>query len=49
MMELPENIRETIDLVAAVLRKIERDRVDKDSNPCLYVPDRKGVDKNEQN
>lgn len=33
--ELPENIRQAIDLVAAVLRRIKTKQLDKSPTPCL--------------
>ena len=41
--ELPENIRQAIDLVAAVLRRIKEKRLDKSENPCLYMTEAKGL------
>jgi len=35
--ELPENIRQAIDLVAAVLRRIKAKQLDKSPTPCLYM------------
>ncbi|WP_418392643.1 hypothetical protein [Victivallis lenta] len=35
--DLPENIRQAIDLIAAVLRRIKGKRLDKSENPCLYI------------
>ena len=35
--ELPENIRQTIDLIAAVLRRIKTKELDKRRNKCLYI------------
>ncbi len=35
--ELPENIRQAIDLIAAVLRRIKAKQLDKSPTPCLYM------------
>ena len=41
--ELPENIRQAIDLIAAVLRRIKAKELDKCKNECLYMTKAKGV------
>ena len=41
--ELPENIRQAIDLIAAVLRRIKDKQLDKSEDPCLYMNEAKGV------
>lgn len=41
--ELPENIRQAIDLIAAVLRRIKGKRLDKSEAPCLYMTEAKGL------
>ena len=41
--ELPENIRQAIDLIAAVLRRIKSKELDKRWNECLYMAKTKGV------
>lgn len=41
--ELPENIRQAIDLIAAVLRRIKEKRLDNSKNPCLYMTEAKGL------
>ena len=41
--KLPENIRQAIDLIAAVLRRIKDKRLDKSKNPCLYMTEAKGL------
>ena len=35
--ELPENIRQAIDLIAAVLRRIKAKELDKRRDECLYI------------
>ena len=35
--ELPENIRQAIDLIAAVLRRIKAKELDKRRDKCLYI------------
>ncbi len=41
--ELPENLRQAIDLIVAVLRRIKEKRLDKSENPCLYMTEVKGL------
>ena len=41
--ELPENIRQAIDLIAAVLRRIKAKELDKCRDKCLYIEKSKGV------
>ena len=41
--EVPENIRQAIDLIAAVLRRIKAKELDKRRDKCLYIEKRKGV------
>ena len=41
--ELPENIRQAIDLIAAVLRRIKAKELDKRRDKCLYIEKSKGV------
>ena len=41
--ELPENIRQAIDLIAAVLRRIKAKELDKCRDQCLYIGKSKGV------
>lgn len=41
--ELPENIRQAIDLIAAVLRRIKAKELDKRMDKCLYIEKSKGV------
>ena len=41
--ELPENIRQAIDLIAAVLRRIKAKELDKRRDECLYIEKSKGV------
>ena len=40
--ELPENIRQAIDLIAAVLRRIKAKELDKRRDKCLYIEKSKG-------
>ena len=40
--ELPENIRQAIDLIAAVLRRIKAKELDKRRDECLYIEKSKG-------
>ena len=41
--EYPEHIRQAVDLIAAILRRINASRLDKLQNPCLYMKKAKGV------
>ena len=41
--ENPEHIRQAVDLIAAVLRRIKDRTLDKSQNPCLYMKEAKGV------
>lgn len=41
--ELPENIRQAIDLIVAVLRRIKEKELDKCRDKCLYIEKSKGV------
>ena len=41
--EYPEHIRQAVDLIAAILRRIKASRLDKSQNPCLYMKEAKGV------
>ena len=41
--DLPENIRQAIDLIAAVLRRIKAKELDKRRDKCLYIEKSKGV------
>lgn len=41
--ELPENIRQAIDLIAAVLRRIKAKELDKRRDECLYIEKNQGV------
>lgn len=41
--ELPENIRQAIDLIAAVLRRIKAKELDKRRDKGLYIEKSKGV------
>ena len=41
--ELPENIRQAIDLIAAVLRRIKAIGLDQRTDKCLYIEKSKGV------
>ena len=41
--ELPENIRQAIDLIAAVLRRIKAKELDKRRDEFLYIEKSKGV------
>ena len=40
--ELPENIRQAINLIAAVLRRIKAKELDKCRDQCLYIGKSKG-------
>ena len=35
--ELPENIRRIIDMVSAIVRRIQQKRLDKSASTCLYM------------
>ena len=41
--EYPEHIRQAVDLIAAVLRRIKEKALDKSQNPCLYIAKSEGV------
>ena len=41
--EYPEHIRQAIDLISAVLRRIKEKALDKSQNKCLYITEPKGV------
>ena len=41
--EVPEHIQQSVDLIAAVLRRIKEKALDKSQNPCLYMKEAKGV------
>ena len=41
--EYPEHIRQAVDLIAAILRRIRESRLDNERNKCLYMKDAKGV------
>lgn len=41
--ELPENIRQAIDLIAAVIRRINDKRLDNSNNKSLYMKKLQGV------
>ena len=40
---IPENIRQAVDLVSAVLRRIKEKALDKSPERCLYIAEPKGV------
>ena len=39
----PENIVRIIDLISAIIRRIQKKRLDKANDPCLYMAQQKGV------
>ena len=39
----PENVRQLVDLVSAILRRIKEKRLDKANIPCLHMATWKGV------
>ena len=39
----PEHIRQAVDLVSAVLRRIKEKALDKSPERCLYITEPKGV------
>ena len=41
--DLPENIRRAIDIVAAIIRRIQQKALDNESVSCLYIPKKKGL------
>ena len=41
--EFPEHIRQVIDLVASILRRIRDTRLDNEQNRCLYMKKAKGA------
>ena len=41
--EYPEHLRQVVDLIAAVLRRIREKTLDKPRNECLYMGTAKGV------
>ena len=41
--EYPEHLRQFVDLVAAILRRIKDKRLDKPDIPCLHMAMRKGA------
>ncbi len=41
--EYPEHLRQAVDLIAAVLRRIREKTLDKSQNECLYMTQAKGV------
>ena len=41
--EYPEHLRQAVDLIAAVLRRIREKALDKSRNECLYMGTAKGV------
>ena len=41
--EYPEHIRQAVDLIAAVLRRIKEKALDKSQDSCLYIAKPKGV------
>ncbi len=41
--EFPENIRQALDLIAAVFRRIKKKALDKTYSSCLYMPQTEGV------
>ena len=41
--EYPEHIRQAVDLIAAVLRRIKGKALDKSPERCLYIAEPKGV------
>ena len=41
--ELPENLRRIIDLVSAIVRRIQQKRLDKSAGECLYMSSEEGV------
>ena len=41
--DVPEHIRQTVDLIAAVLRRIKEKALDKSQDSCLYIAKPKGV------
>jgi len=42
-LEYPEHLRQAVDLIAAVLRRIREKTLDKPRNECLYMGTAKGV------
>jgi len=41
--DLPENIRRAIDIVAAIIRRIQQKALDNESVSCLYMTEAKGL------
>ncbi|MGN0870496.1 MAG: hypothetical protein ACI4UV_04830 [Victivallales bacterium] len=41
--EYPEHLRQAVDLIAAVLRRIREKTLEKSRNGCLYMAQAKGV------
>ena len=41
--EVPEHIRQAIDLISAILRRIRESRLDNEQNRCLYMKKAKGA------
>ena len=41
--ELPENIHRIIDMVSAIVRRIQHKRLDKSAGECLYMSSEEGV------
>ena len=41
--EYPEHLRQVIDLVAAILRRIKDRQLDKADMPCLHIAKQKGA------
>lgn len=39
----PENIVRIIDLISAIIRRIQEKRLDKTSTQCLYMTQQKGI------
>jgi len=39
----PENIVRIVDLISAIIRRIQEKRLDKIAAPCLYMANQKGV------
>ncbi len=42
-VELPENIRQALELIAAVFRRIQNKKLDIKQTPCLYMSQSEGV------
>lgn len=41
--DVPEHIRQAVDLISAVLRRIKEKALDKSQDSCLYIAKPKGV------